>query len=105
MATAGSASAAWGICSTAARRSAPRRSEEQAAAVAACGGCAWRLQDRLDVDDRGAVERLDRADAQAGAVDRADRDRVQADRVGAIRRAGGEHAGERVAAIRARVNL
>jgi len=63
------------------------------------------LEDRLDVDDGRSVDRLDRTDAQAVAVDRAHGDRVKPQRVGPIRRARREHAGQRVARVGSRVRL
>ena len=45
-------------------------------------------QDRLDVDDRGAVERLERPDPHARALDGEDLDGVQADRVRAVGASG-----------------
>ena len=52
---------------------------------------------RLEVEDRRAVERLEVAHADPGGVDRDDLHHVQADRVGAVRRAGVEDALLRIA--------
>src|SRR5262249_26589885 len=61
--------------------------------------CAWpRLaladgpEDRLDVEDRRPVYRLEAAHLYSHPVDREDLDAMQPDRVGPGRRAGAEHA-------------
>jgi hypothetical protein len=65
---------------------------------------AERLQDRLHVDHRGAVDRLEAVHPNARAVDRHDRHAVQTDGVRTIRGPGAEHAAEWVAQLVARVN-
>src|SRR5689334_13565335 len=54
-----------------------------------------RSQERLDVEDRGAVEGFQVAHMHPVALDRQDVHGVQADRVRPVRGAGGEDAGER----------
>ena len=58
----------------------------------------------LDVEHRRPVERLERADVHAGAVDREDPHLVQADRVGPRGRAGVEDALDRVGGVAARMH-
>src|SRR5215472_10903998 len=62
-------------------------------------------EDGLDVDDGGAVDGFDGADAQAVPGDFAHGDGMQAERIGPVRGAGGENAGQPPARVRARMNL
>src|SRR6185312_12489983 len=64
-----------------------------------------RREDRLEVEDRRAVERLDRPDLEARAGDPADRHAMEADGVRAIGRARREHARQPAATIAARMDL
>ena len=61
-------------------------------------------QHRLEVEHRRPVERLEVAHATRGAVDRDDLDEVEADRVGAVRRARVEDALLGVAQVAARMD-
>src|SRR5512132_4035029 len=63
-----------------------------------------RAQGGLDVQDGGAVDRLQVADGDGVVVDAHDGDRVQPDRVGAVRRPGREHALAGPVGVAARVD-
>src|SRR5262245_54527206 len=62
-------------------------------------------QQRLDVHDGRPVNRFDGSDPQPGAADRAYDYWMKAERVRPIRRARGEHAGQRRAPVRPRMHL
>ena len=69
------------------------------------GLAAVRPEDRLEVDDRRAVDRLERTDADPPRLDGEDAHPVEPHRVGTVRRAGGEDARERASGISPRVDL
>jgi len=60
---------------------------------------------RLHVHDRRPIDRLDRSDAQAAAVDRADDDRMQSERIRPVGRPRREHAGQRIVQLGSRMDL
>jgi hypothetical protein len=62
------------------------------------------IQDRLDVDDRRAVERLEMIDVHAQIVDTNHSQSMQANGVGPMRRAGAEHALWRARDVAARMD-
>ena len=62
-------------------------------------------QHRLDVDDRGSVDRFNRTNEQSGAVDFEHGDRMKSQRVWPVRRSSEEHARERVFRVAARMHL
>jgi hypothetical protein len=63
------------------------------------------LQYRLNVDYRGAVDGLNRADSQSLPRDSVNGHRVQAERVGAVGRSGGEDPGKRTVRIGTGMNF
>lgn len=63
------------------------------------------LQYRLNVDYRGAVNGLNRTNSQSTPRDSADGHRVQAKRVGAVGRSGGEDPGKRTVGIGTGMNF
>jgi hypothetical protein len=63
------------------------------------------VEDYLDVDDRRAVDGLDRSDPQARSGDLANDDAMQAERIGPVRRSRGEDAGEGCRLIAAWMDL
>src|SRR5262249_33897330 len=63
------------------------------------------VEHRFDVDDRRAVERFDRSNPQAVSLNLAHLDAMEAQRIGAVRGAGGEDAGKRSVRIAARMHL
>ncbi len=63
------------------------------------------LQHRLDIDDRRSVDRFDRSNTQAIAVDRVDDDGMETERVRPVRGPRRENAGERIPFVGSRVDL
>src|SRR5262245_38793792 len=74
------------------------------AAAGPCGAVRA-TEDRLEIDDGRSVDGLERAHAESRALDGEYPDLVQPDGVRAIRRAGGEHAGEGQRRVAPGVNL
>jgi hypothetical protein len=79
----------------------PTRGNRHEGAVLILGAAVARLpvfslQHGLDVDNRRAVDGLDRSDAQPGSVDRAYDDGMKAQRVGPVRRSRREDSGQRI---------
>ncbi|GAA3115692.1 hypothetical protein JOF29_003891 [Kribbella aluminosa] len=62
-------------------------------------------EDRFHIDDRGAVEGLQVVYLEAEVVDGQDGDAVEAERIGAVRRARAEDTGRRSARVAARMHL